>query len=53
MRRAAAATKQAGLLSLWAGQGLGMMRETTVAQLMAELEKEMKQAWSNLKEQME
>ena len=53
MRRAAAAAKQAGLLSLWAGQGLGMMRETTAAQLMKELEEEMKEAWAKLKEQME
>src|SRR6476659_7923543 len=53
MRRAAAAARQAGLLSLWAGQGLGMMRETTAAQLMKELHEEMKQAWSKLKDQVE
>jgi nitronate monooxygenase len=52
MRRAAAAAKQAGLLSLWAGQGLGMLRETTAEQLMKELQEEMKDAWSKLKEQM-
>jgi nitronate monooxygenase len=52
MRRAAAAAKQVGLLSLWAGQGLGMMRETTAAQLMKELQEEMKEAWKKLKEQM-
>ena len=52
MRRAAAAAKQAGLLSLWAGQGLGMMRETTAAQLMKELQEQMKEAWAKLKEQM-
>ncbi|HET9166601.1 MAG TPA: nitronate monooxygenase, partial [Candidatus Angelobacter sp.] len=52
MRRAAAAAKQAGLLSLWAGQGLGMMRETTAAQLMKELKEEMNEAWKKLKEQM-
>jgi nitronate monooxygenase len=53
MRRAAATAKDAGLLSLWAGQGVGMLRETTAAQLMKELEKEMKQAWSELKSQLE
>ena len=52
MRRAAAAAKQAGLLSLWAGQGLGLMRETTASQLMKELQEEMRQAWAELKEQM-
>jgi nitronate monooxygenase len=52
IRRAATAAKQAGLLSLWAGQGLGMLRETTAAQLMKELQEEMKQAWAKLKEQM-
>jgi nitronate monooxygenase len=53
MRRAAAAAKQAGLLSLWAGQGLGMMREMAAAQLMNKLQEEMKEAWAKLKEQME
>lgn len=53
MRRAAATAKDAGLLSLWAGQGVGMLRETTAEQLMKELEKEMKQAWSKLKDQLE
>jgi NAD(P)H-dependent flavin oxidoreductase YrpB (nitropropane dioxygenase family) len=53
MRRAATAAKQAGLLSLWAGQGVGMLRETTVAQLMKDLQEEMKQAWLKLKGQME
>jgi nitronate monooxygenase len=53
MRRAAAGAGQAGLLSLWAGQGVGMLRETTVAQLIKDLEKEMRQAWSKLKDQME
>ncbi len=52
MRRAATAAKQAGLLSLWTGQGLGMLRETTTAELMKELEKEMKQAWLKLKDQL-
>ncbi len=53
MRRAAASAGHAGLLSLWAGQAVGMLREMTAAQLMKDLEKEMKEAWSELKEQME
>jgi len=53
MRRAAASAGQAGLLSLWAGQGVGMLRETTAEQLMNDLREEMKQAWLNLKDQME
>jgi nitronate monooxygenase len=53
MRRAATEAKQAGLLSLWAGQGLGLLRETTAAELMTKLQDEMKQAWSKLKEQVE
>jgi len=53
MRRAATAAKQAGLLSLWAGQGLGMLRETTAEQLIKELQEEMKEAWVKLKDQME
>lgn len=53
MRRAATAAKQAGMLSLWAGQGVSMLRETTAQELMRELQKEMKEAWLNLKDQME
>ena len=53
MRRAAASAGDAGLLSLWAGQGVGMLRETTAAQLMNDLEKEINQAWSDLKDQLE
>ncbi len=53
MRRAAASAGDAGLLSLWTGQGVGMLRETTAAQLMNDLEKEMKQAWSDLKDKFE
>lgn len=53
MRRAAIAAKQAGLLSLWTGQGLGMLRETTAEQLMKDLREEIQQAWSRLKGQME
>jgi nitronate monooxygenase len=53
MRRAAASAGQADLLSLWAGQGVSMLRETTVEQLMKELQQEMKDAWAKLKGQME
>jgi nitronate monooxygenase len=53
MRRAAANAKQAGLLSLWAGQAVGMLRETTTEQLMKELREEMKQAWLGLKQKIE
>ena len=53
MRRTAASAGQAGLLSLWAGQGLGMLRETTTEQLMKELQQEMKQAWGKLKDSLE
>ena len=52
MRRAAAAAKQAGLLSLWAGQGVRMLRERTAGQLMAELKAEIEQAWQSLKDQL-
>jgi nitronate monooxygenase len=53
MHRAATAAKQAGLLSLWAGQGVGMLRETTAEQLMRQLQEEMRQTWLKLKGQME
>jgi nitronate monooxygenase len=53
MRRAAAAAKQAGLLSLWAGQGIGMLRELSAAQLMAELKAEIQEAWLSLRNQLE
>ncbi|HEV7520427.1 MAG TPA: DUF561 domain-containing protein [Candidatus Angelobacter sp.] len=53
MRRAAANAKQAGLLSLWAGQAVRMLRETTTEQLMKELREEMKQAWLGLKQEIE
>jgi nitronate monooxygenase len=52
MRRAAAAAKDASLLSLWAGQGVPMLREGTAAQLMAALKKEIEQAWSRLKDEI-
>jgi nitronate monooxygenase len=52
MRRGAAAAKQAGLLSLWAGQGVRMLRERTAGQLMAELKAEIEQAWQSLKDQL-
>jgi nitronate monooxygenase len=50
MRRAAASAKEAGLLSLWAGQGVRMLRERTAGQLMAELNDEMKQTLANLQQ---
>lgn len=53
MRRAAAAAKQADLLSLWAGQGVRMLRERTAGQLMEELKAEIEQAWQSLKDQLE
>ena len=52
MRRAAAAAKQPGLLSLWAGQGIRMLRERTAGQLVAELQAEIEQAWQSLKDQL-
>ncbi|MGC2697331.1 MAG: nitronate monooxygenase [Candidatus Angelobacter sp.] len=53
MRRAAASTHQAGLLSLWAGQGIRMIREATAEELMTKLREEMGQAWCNLKDQLQ
>lgn len=52
MRRAATAANQSGLLSLWAGQGVPMLRELSAEQLMAKLKDEIKQAWTELKEQL-
>jgi nitronate monooxygenase len=53
MRRAAASAGHAGLLSLWAGQGVGMLREMTAEQLMKELQEEMTEAGMKLKDQLE
>ena len=53
MRRAAAAAKQSDLLSLWAGQGVRMLRERTAGGLMEELKAEIEQAWQGLKDQFE
>jgi nitronate monooxygenase len=53
MRRAAASAGQADLLSLWAGQGVGMLREMTAEQLMKELQEEMTEAGMKLKDQLE
>jgi nitronate monooxygenase len=47
MRRAASAAKQAGLLSLWAGQGVRLIREGTAAELIAQWREEMKAAQQN------
>jgi len=52
MRRAASAAKQPELLSLWAGQGVRLMRELSAEQLMSKLKDEIKQAWADLKNQL-
>lgn len=49
MRRAAAAANQTGMLSLWAGQGVRMLRERSAGELMAELEDEINQVLAGLK----
>lgn len=48
MRTAAAKAGDAGLLSLWAGQGVGLSRRQTAAELMARLAKETDTAISRL-----
>jgi nitronate monooxygenase len=48
MRRAASAAKDAGLLSLWAGQGVGLIREGTAADLISRWRREMKAALQSL-----
>lgn len=53
MRRAAAQAKQPALLSLWAGQGVRMLRETTAEKLMLDLKTEIKQALGELTEQLQ
>lgn len=52
MRRAAAAANQPGLLSLWAGQGIPMLRERTAEELMAELRNEIREAVNQLRNQI-
>lgn len=47
MRRAAAAARQSGLLSLWAGQGVGLIREGSAAELISRWREEMKAAQQN------
>jgi nitronate monooxygenase len=47
MRRAAGA-KDSGLLSLWAGQGVPMLRERPAGQLLSELKDELKRALEQL-----
>ena len=42
MRRAASAAKDAGLLSLWAGQGVGLIRQGSAAELIERWRAEMK-----------
>lgn len=53
MRRAAAQAKQVGLLSLWAGQGVRMIRECSAAELIAQLKHEINQAWQRLHARLE
>jgi nitronate monooxygenase len=52
MRRAAATARQPGLLALWAGQGLRMIRERSAGQLMAELRDEMEQARKDIDQRL-
>jgi nitronate monooxygenase len=52
MRRAAAQAKRSGLLSLWAGQGIRMLRETTAEKLIADLRDEMKRTLKGINEQL-
>ncbi len=51
MRRSAAAANQAGMLSLWAGQGVRMLRECSAGDLMLALKGEIKQVLAGLKDQ--
>jgi nitronate monooxygenase len=53
MRRAASSAQQAGLLSLWAGQGVRMIRECTAEKLMVDLRDEIRRAWADLKEEIQ
>ncbi|HEU4414222.1 MAG TPA: nitronate monooxygenase [Candidatus Angelobacter sp.] len=53
MRRAAASAQQAGMLSLWAGQGVRMLRESSAQKLMTDLQEEIQRAWSELKNQLQ
>ncbi len=48
MRRAAAAAGRAGLLSLWAGQGVRMIRELSASELMTRLKQEIAQALADV-----
>ena len=48
MRRAASAAKDAGLLSLWAGQGVGLIREASAGELISRWRQEMKSVLQNL-----
>jgi nitronate monooxygenase len=52
MRRAAAAAKRAGLLSLWTGQGIRMLKELPAEQLMLQLKREMAQALAAVNQQL-
>lgn len=50
MRRAASAAKDAGLLSLWAGQGVGLIRQGSAAELIERWRAEIKLAQQNIAE---
>ncbi|HJT52862.1 MAG TPA: DUF561 domain-containing protein [Candidatus Angelobacter sp.] len=50
MRRAASTAKDAGLLSLWAGQGVGLIRQGSAAELIERWRAQMKLAQQNIAE---
>lgn len=52
MRRAASAANRAGLLSLWTGQGIRMLRELPAEQLMLQLKHEVAQALAVINRQL-
>lgn len=52
MRRAAAKAREPGLLSLWAGQGVTLIREATAADLITRWREEMKTAVQNASESL-
>lgn len=52
MRRAAAAAGRAGLLSLWAGQGVPMVRELPAGELMLRLKQEIAQALADVNQRL-
>jgi len=48
MRRAASEARQSGMLSLWAGQGVGLIREGSAQELISHWKAEMKTTLANL-----